>query len=200
VKKFSKEELVHLIYKIHDLLDEFQTVEIPANDLPDPAEWLQLEELAEIQNRLVHDFDQMTINHIQLTYENAFQIHENLVERLNYLKIHFQEYFGEKNVVVTPEPADAIVDTCNPVVIISKGAKKKISATKIITFCGYLFPKKFREEVKGDIYETRHEMFENGSSKIAVNFVTIFKIFSLILGSLRIRLSDLVKTENEMNK
>ena len=48
--------------------------------------------------------------------------------------------------------------------------------------------------------ETRHEMLENGCSKIAADIVTAFKIVSLIWGSLRIRISDLVKTENEMNK
>lgn len=102
--------------------------------------------------------------------------------------------------VVIPEPADVKIDAVGPKVIISEGAKEKISVAKIIMFCGYLFPKKFREEAKGDIFETRHEMKGNGCSKVAVNFVTAFKIFSLILGSLRIRLSDLVKTENEVNK
>jgi|SaaInlStandDraft_7_1057024.scaffolds.fasta_scaffold117018_2 hypothetical protein len=67
-------------------------------------------------------------------------------------------------------------------------------------FFGYFFPKKFREEAKGDILETRHEILENGCSKAAILCVTVFKIFSLILGSLRICLSDLVKTENEVNK
>ncbi len=92
-----------------------------------------------------------------------------------------------------PYPDLDVLDT-------KKNFLKKISAEKIITFCGYFFPKKFREEAKGDIFETRHEMIENDCSKIAIFCVTAFKIFSLILGSLRIRLSDLVKTENEMNK
>ena len=40
--------------------------------------------------------------------------------------------------VVIPEPADVKIDAVGPKVIISEGAKEKISVAKIIMFCGYL--------------------------------------------------------------
>ena len=63
---------------------------------------------------------------------------------------------------------------------------KKLSFEKTIRICGYLFPKKFREEAKGGITETRQEMLESGCSKLTVNLILLFKIvcFEFVADSL----------------
>ena len=119
----------------------------------------------------------MDSDQIKWVYRSAVHIYGALARHLSTLKDFAPEFSNEKGLLIRSSPAE-----------------------KIITFCGYLFPKKFREGAKGDIFETRNEMRENGCSKTAIFWVTFIKITSLILSSLRVRWGDWFDPEKERNK
>jgi hypothetical protein len=100
------------------------------------------------------------------------------------------------------EPLQKIVEAKYPNNKLANKRKllSSLSFKETIRFCGYFFPKKFREEAKGDITETRQEMLGSGCSKLIVNLVSSFKIICFILSSLRIRWSDFVDSEKERNR
>ena len=200
IGKITNEELASLFYEIDVLLVEFHSIDTDNEWKDDSKIWVKLDRLAGLKTQLLCDHFQMDFIQFQIVFKKALHLHKELTGYLDALKIFSPELFQKRKEIflVNVRPATNILGISTPKEMIS--INNRVFSEKIITFCSYLFPKKFREEAKGDIFETRHEMFENGSSKIAVNFVTVFKIVSLILGSLRIRLSDLVKTENEINK
>jgi hypothetical protein len=203
VKYYSVEEIARLIHKVDELFLEFDSMCVPDDDWHDLIDWVNLDTLVGYRNHLAYNYTQMAPDSIQTTFENMTRMYEDLVLQKRYLNLSGSEYSKGKKIIVAPEPAIAKATAHGPDLDALDKKRKtanKLSATKIITFCGYFFPKKFREEAKGDILETRYEMLKNGCSKTAIFIVTAFKIISLILGSLRIRLSDLVKPENEMNK
>jgi hypothetical protein len=76
----------------------------------------------------------------------------------------------------------------------------RVQFDRVVEFCGFLLPKKYREEALGDIYETRHDMELKAWPKVSIFCVTFCEIVWLLVSGFRIRLSDFLDSEKERNK
>ena len=64
----------------------------------------------------------------------------------------------------------------------------------------YLLPSKKREEVLGDLAETRQKMERDGVSKRRVQFIMILQKSFILVSLLRLRITDFGKSKKEINK